>query len=595
MFDLNKIDINKLPIKVNLPILVIGINMTFMAITSLIIAMISSSAVIWFISTCFLAFLMAGSIYIQFKLFVEPLAHLKSSLEHISTTGQFEPSIKLIEKNEIEEFTAISKNLNSLMSQIQLSIANVSDNVSNIIDGNYLLEVLPHEKDDLKKMTLKINQTMSVIDQSIQQINSMLKDVSEGQLSQRVESNVKGDLKLMQDYINQLLNDLEASLIIQSTSLQNLIEGKFDFRIDDELNGEHNQIKQLLNDTITSINDAMQKTIYSVIRISDLINILRSNSQNNASNVNIQSSAMELVTSHMEIADEMVRLNTEKAINAYEIASRSIKELKEGEGMLQTMVVTIEDIAASTDDIRKTSLMINDIAHQTHMLSLNARIEAARSSSENKGFMAVANEVQKLSERSTEVTQETQNMINITEEKVRLGVKEILISTEKLTGIMHDMSQVEQLIGEIKTGGEEQCESIHSVNTELNEVNHNIQMGCRQSLDLAEDVESLEVLTSGLRKSLSVFTLRPVTDKNEQQVYIDLISFKATDFGKVAIEMNFVEVEELVSALADQQTHEDDARIGEILQQKGVLSLHQVDLILQETQQRKNISQLELF
>ncbi|MGF7012985.1 methyl-accepting chemotaxis protein [Ornithinibacillus bavariensis] len=82
----------------------------------------------------------------------------------------------------------------------------------------------------------------------------------------------------------------------------------------------------------------------------------------------------------------------------------------------------IYDLEARSKEIEKILSIINDIANQTNLLSLNAAIEAARAGEHGKGFAVVADEVRKLAEQSSESTKQISQIINEIQQRTGMVV-----------------------------------------------------------------------------------------------------------------------------------------------------------------------------
>ena len=64
------------------------------------------------------------------------------------------------------------------------------------------------------------------------------------------------------------------------------------------------------------------------------------------------------------------------------------------------LLLAMEEIGKSADEIKEVIDLIEDIAFQTNMLALNASVEAARAGEVGLGFAVVADEVKNLANRS---------------------------------------------------------------------------------------------------------------------------------------------------------------------------------------------------
>ncbi len=108
---------------------------------------------------------------------------------------------------------------------------------------------------------------------------------------------------------------------------------------------------------------------------------------------------------------------------------------------IDASTVSIESLQSSTGEIGKIVEAIQSIADQTNLLALNAAIEAARAGEEGKGFAVVAEEVRKLAERTTSLTEEIRVMIRKVQEEAR---KAVSIMENSMSGIQEGLSFAEK-------------------------------------------------------------------------------------------------------------------------------------------------------
>ena len=173
----------------------------------------------------------------------------------------------------------------------------------------------------------------------------------------------------------------------------------------------------------------------------------------------------------------------------------------------------ISDIRAATGQIVKAVTVIQEIARQTNLLSLNAAIEAAKAGSMGKGFAVVAEEVRKLADRSRGAAGEIEQLILRTQEAVEAGVQGVDTTLQSLDDIRKRIGDVAGRFQQIGAAATAQTQTSREVNV-LVEENHaqlaqnasatqelsaTVHEITRTATDLAEVAEGLRTAVGGFK------------------------------------------------------------------------------------------------
>ena len=148
--------------------------------------------------------------------------------------------------------------------------------------------------------------------------------------------------------------------------------------------------------------------------------------------------------------EEKARVAQETA----DISKQSAQTVADGNAKMQELKVAIGEISKCSEEIHSIIQVIEDIASQTNLLSLNASIEAARAGEAGRGFAVVAEQVKNLAEQSTEAAGETTKLIESTIDAVNKGIAiaeetedsmdQVMEEAEASTKRMVDMAQALQ-------------------------------------------------------------------------------------------------------------------------------------------------------
>jgi len=220
--------------------------------------------------------------------------------------------------------------------------------------------------------------------------------------------------------------------------------------------------------------------------------------------VNRSSSAIEEMTANINSVTRTLEENS-KNVSTLTEASEN------GKTGLQTVAQEIREIAHDSEGLLEINSVMNNIASQTNLLSMNAAIEAAHAGEAGKGFAVVADEIRKLAESSGKQSKITASMLK----KIKTSIDNITKSSDDVlarfgaidSGVK-TVSQHEQNIlhamEEQETGGKQILESI----SRLRDITASVKNG---SDNMAESGETLVKETNAFIET----SQKTVTGMNE--------------------------------------------------------------------------------
>lgn len=253
------------------------------------------------------------------------------------------------------------------------------------------------------------------------------------------------------------------------------------------------EMTDILKDTISFALEASENVAGGSVQLS-------SASQGISQGSSEQASSVEEISASIEEMTASINQNADNANQTERIAMKSSSDAKEGGLAVQKTVHAMKQIA------EKISI-IQEIARQTNLLSLNASIEAARAGEHGKGFAVVASAVQKLAERSQGAAEEISKL-----SKSSVEIAET--AGDMLNKLVPDIQKTAELVAEINAASAEQNKGIQQVNTAIQQFNQVVQSNASASEELASTSEELSSQAEELQSRLEFFQ---VNSKNRKK------------------------------------------------------------------------------
>jgi methyl-accepting chemotaxis protein-1 (serine sensor receptor) len=172
------------------------------------------------------------------------------------------------------------------------------------------------------------------------------------------------------------------------------------------------------------------------------------------------------------------------------------------------VVHTMTAIDASAARIGDITGVIDGIAFQTNILSLNAAVEAARAGEQGRGFAVVANEVRSLAQRSAAAAREIKTLIEQSAQTVREGSALVDQAGTTMEEIVRSVERVTHIMADITAASQEQSAGIEQVNRAIVQMDHATQQNVALVEQASAAAHALREEADSLAQAVGAFRLR---------------------------------------------------------------------------------------
>jgi methyl-accepting chemotaxis protein len=380
--------------------------------------------------------------------------------------------------------------------------------------------------------------------------NSLVKvcnAITVGDLTSRVESPGKSELGMVGRSLNTMLDNTVA--LVQSREERDAMQAAV-MKLLDEVSGvadgdltseaevsadmtgaladSFNFMIAELRNIIGRVQGATHDVSRSLGELRGFTSTLASGTEAQASQAIEASAAIEeMATSINQVSEnasssaavaEQARTNAEQGARA---VARTIEGMKAVRDQVQETAKRIKRLGESSQEIGEIVELIGDIADRTSILALNASIQAAMAGEAGRGFGVVAEEVERLADRSTEATKkaamlvkttqsETAEVMSAMEDTTREVVNRSAIANEAgvaLAEIQGVSNRLAELIQAISDAAQQQARGSQQIARSMNEMSSVTRATATSTKETATAIGSLALLADNLNQSVARFKL----------------------------------------------------------------------------------------
>jgi len=409
-------------------------------------------------------------------------------------------------------------------------------------------------------------------------VTDNLKEISEGEgdLTRRLDVNSKDEIGDLSKYFNNTLGTIGALIKRIKYKVDALTNTGHELSANmaktshsvDDISTNFASMKNMMGKQEKNANEAEK----AVEAIKGSIDSLNKMIESQSESINASSSAVEQMTANIHSVTNTLLENSK---NVTELTEAS----ENGKTGLQMVAEKIQDIAKDSEGLLEINSVMDNIAAQTNLLSMNAAIEAAHAGESGKGFAVVAGEIRKLAESSSNQSKTTANMLK----KIKASIDSITVSSNevlsrfgvidaKVKTVSTHEENIRNAMEEQEVGGKQILESIQR----LKEISVSVKQGAsgmmvsgdnlnRQTAELirssTEVVNGMNDIVNGAMKEIKaavtlVDEMSAENSKNFDELKVESSKFKV-ESGNERKKIIVVDDEETVLTLTKSMLEKD--------------------------------------
>ena len=361
--------------------------------------------------------------------------------------------------------------------------------------------------DEISDMAKEVEYNIKHIKETISEDRTLINEAEivlgracNGWFSQTIQNSTQNkSLMEIRDGINNMINNMKSRFLDINSQLDEYSNHNYmnEFKVDGiEKGGVFEDFIKDVNKLQVSITNILIENKSHGLTLDHSSDILLENVDTLNINSTNAAAALEETAAAIEEISHNISNNTKNVLKMASFASGVTSSVHEGQSLAKETTNAMDDINSEVTAISEAITVIDQIAFQTNILSLNAAVEAATAGEAGKGFAVVAQEVRNLASRSAEAANEIKNLVQNATDKANNGK---VISDKMINGYIklnENISKTVDLISDIEIASKRQQTGIIQINDAINSLDKQTQ----ENASIAAQTHGVAVETDTIAK-----------------------------------------------------------------------------------------------
>jgi len=404
--------------------------------------------------------------------------------------------------------TILSRNITNALQSLNKGILNLLESQ----DTSSRVEI--RSKDELGEIAENFNQYLQTLEDGLKQDSLLIEDVKrvvdlarDGVLHKHVDVDTENkslhDLRVI---FNEMLDVMAQNICGDVKKIQLALNQFQALDFTHRISNPTGKTSQGLNSLADIINEMLVENKQNGLTLESSSNILLKNVTKLNNNSNAAAASLEETAAALEQITSNISSNTNNIIKMSGFANQLTESSNEGKYLARETTTAMNEIDTEVSAINEAISVIDQIAFQTNILSLNAAVEAATAGEAGKGFAVVAQEVRNLASRSAEAANEIKALVGNATEKANNGKIIAHKMIEGYEGLNNNITKTIEIISDVEHSSKEQLQGIEQINDAVNSLDQQTQ----QNAMIASETKDVAVQTDKIAKLV-------VTNANEKE------------------------------------------------------------------------------
>ncbi|AXH13597.1 cache domain-containing protein [Halarcobacter bivalviorum] len=387
----------------------------------------------------------------------------------------------------LSKLTGTVKALTKFSSADQKININSKDEIGDL--ARYFNEYL----ESIRKVTAQDQKIVEESEKAIEMVRA-------GFFAYKVESSTENrstnDLK---NAINVLIDEFKEHLGEVNSALNEYSKGNFEYDFDvKNVSGNLGSVVRGTKSIGDNVSEILATIMTSGEKLANNIEILTSSATSLSDSANAQAASLEETAAAVEEINSNIQNSTQNMEKMKELDDVVMNSAQKGQELAHQTATSMDEINTEVESIADAITVIDQIAFQTNILSLNAAVEAATAGEAGKGFAVVAAEVRNLANRSAEAAKEIKDLVEKATSKANNGKTIADTMIKGYDELQNAIVQTKQIIDNVANASKEQGLGIAQINDAITILDKNTQENASDATSIANLANEVKELSTNL-------------------------------------------------------------------------------------------------